>query len=274
MTTRTKLSSFFLATVAVAGAQALTASDASADSVAVHFGAEAGVHVDIGAGVASVLGALAHVEVGVGVGVHFSQPPPPPVPAYYVEPVVYVAPAPIYVPQPVYVAPQPYVAATAPAPQRFDRWGLGIFAGSVHVDDQEVGSDLGLLGRYRVSRAFSVEAEVAKSETLDGDRADRRLGGAVIWNLPIGRRLTPSLLAGAGYGQSKAGEGEFHARQGYGEIGAGLRYRLSPSVHLLADVRAGTRSMSAEMDTLAKGASNPKEDENYTRARIGGMFFF
>lgn len=267
---RSKLSTLCLAAIAALGAQALASQEAAADSVSVHWGAaarvDAGVHVNVDA----VVGALATLEAGLSVGIGFSQPPPPPpVPTYYVE---YVEPAPVYVEhQPVYINR----GIVAPRRAPMNRWGIGAFAGSVQADGQDSGSDLGLLGRYRLSRSWAVEAELAKTEAADGARVDRRLGGSLIWTLPVGKRLKPSLLMGAGYGQSKFGPGELHAEQGYGEIGAGLSYGLTKSLDIMADVRAGTRSSSDDVMYVAKGGVvHLEEDESYSRARIGAMLFF
>jgi len=265
-----KLSYLLVAAGAALGTQAALSNTASADTVSVRVGGsahvEAGVHINVD----GVIGALATLEAGLSVGIGFSTPPPPPpVPSYYVE---YVAPAPIYAPpQPLYID-QPMI----PAPAPMSRWGIGAFAGSVHIDDQEVGSDLGLVGRYRLSRSWSLEGEVAKTKSTGGSRVDRRVGGAVVWNLPVGRRLKPSLLLGAGYGQSEFGQGEFHAEQGYGEVGFGLTYKLTRSLHLMADVRAGTRSTTDDdiMYVAKGGVVEFDQDEDYSRARLGGMFYF
>ncbi len=265
-----KLSYVLLGAAAAFATQVGLTSDASADGVSVRVGGsahvEAGVHVNVD----GFIGAIAQLEAGLSVGIGFSSPPPPPpVPSYYVE---YVAPAPvIYAPQPVYID-QPMVVAPAP----LSRWGLGVFAGSVHIDDQEAGSDLGLVGRYRLSPNWSIEGELAKTKSTNGSRVDRRVGGALVWTLPVGRKLRPSLLVGAGYGQSELGDGEFHAEQGYGEVGFGLTYQLTESLHLMADVRSGSRS-SADDDVMyvAKGGVVEfDEDEDYSRARLGGMFYF
>lgn len=269
---RSKVSCLALIATAAVGSQFAFAQEAVADGVSVHLGGSAHVDGAVHVNVDAVLGALAHVEAGLSVGIGFAEPPPPPpppVPSYYVE---YVQPAPVYVaPEPVYLE-----RPMAPVPQpSIERWGLGAFAGSVHVDGQEVGSDLGLLGRYRLSRAWSLEGELAKTTSTNGSRVDRRLGGALVWTLPLGRKLSPFLLLGAGYGQSELGDGEFHAEQGYGELGAGLTYRLTKSLHIMADVRAGARSSSDDVTYVAKGGVvELEEDESYDRARIGAMLFF
>ncbi len=270
---QSKLSHLLLMTAVVFGTQAALGDDASADTVSVAVGGSAHVDAGVHVNVDGFIGALAHLEAGISVGVGFSAPPPapppPPVPSYYVE---YVAPAPVYAPpQPLYLD-RPIVQPRAP----MSRWGLGAFAGSVHIDDQEAGSDLGLVGRYRLSRSWSLEGEVAKTKSTGGARVDRRVGGAVIWNLPLGRKLKPSLLLGAGYGQSELGHGEFHAEQGYGEVGFGLSYRLTKRFRIMADVRTGTRSSGDEdvMYVAKGGVVEFDQDEDYSRARLGGIFYF
>lgn len=266
------------------GAQALTTSAAAADTVSIQVGGSAGVHVNVD----GFIDAIGQLEAGLSFGIGFSDPPPPPppVPTYYVE---YSEPVYAPPPQEQYYEEQYYqeshyqesyqnVVQVAPAPKpALARWGLGAFAGSVQVDDQEAGADLGLVGRYRFSRSWSVEGEVAKTQTSSGERTDKRVGGALVWHLPILQSLKPSLLVGAGYGQSEFGKGEFHARQGYGEVGLGVAYALSNSLHLTADVRTGTRSRTDDVTHVALGsmADAPiEEDEDYSRARVGAMIFF
>jgi hypothetical protein len=141
----------------------------------------------------------------------------------------------------------------------------------------ESGSDLGLLGQYRFSRTFAVELELAKSKQADGDRVDRRLGAALLYDLRPNRKLAPFLLAGAGYGQSEIAAGEFHAQQGYGEIGAGLRVKITDSVQLIGDLRTGRRSSRDEQVYMSKTPmSGPslRKNEDYTRFRVGGLLTF
>ncbi len=188
---QSKLTYLLVAAGAALGTQAVLSNAASADNVSVRVGGsahvEAGVHINVD----GVIGALATLEAGLSVGIGFSAPPPPPppppVPSYYVE---YVTPAPIYAPpQPLYID-QPMV----PAPAPMSRWGLGAFAGSVHIDDQEVGSDLGLVGRYRLSRSWSLEGEVAKTKSTSGSRRSscRGSGGLESPRWPQAQALPPT----------------------------------------------------------------------------------
>jgi hypothetical protein len=200
------------------------------------------------------------------------------VPSRHVVNTVYVEP--VYV-EPVHVTPvQPvYVDRQLPRHhrERRHRWGVGAFAGSMSPDGVESGSDLGILGQYRFSRSFALELEVAKSKLADGGRVDRRMGAAVLYNLSPRRTLAPFILAGAGYGQTEIADGEFHAEQAYGEVGAGLRLRLSKSIHVVADLRAGRRDSKEDYVYMTSDPSSSpslKRDEDYTRLRVGGLLTF
>jgi hypothetical protein len=145
------------------------------------------------------------------------------------------------------------------------------------TDGMESGSDLGLLGQYRFSRAIALEVELAKSKQADGGRVDRRLGAALLYDLTPKRKLAPFLLVGAGYGQSEIAAGEFHAQQGYGEIGAGLRLKITKSVQLVGDLRTGRRSTTDKQVYMSKTSmSGPslQKNEDYTRFRVGGLLTF
>lgn len=280
--------------VLLAGAAALASSStAYADEVSVSVGGGihvgAGVHVNID----TAVDVLAHVDLGWGVVVDFADPPPPErpacdydydcegaVPSYgvgFVEP-VYVEP--IYV-EPIRVEPvHVHVdggATEAPSRSIGSRWAVGAFAGVMNTEGMESGSDLGLLGQYRFTRAFALELELAKSKQDQGDRVDRRLGAALLYSLRPNRKLDPFLLAGAGYGQSEIAAGEFHAQQGYGEVGAGLRLKLTKSLHVVGDLRTGRRSGADEQVYMSKTATDGaslRKDEDYTRFRVGGLLTF
>lgn len=283
--------------ILLAGAAVLTAaSPANADEVSVNFGGGLHVGANVHVNIDTALEVVADARLGWGVLVDFADPPPPiydpcdygcqePVPSYgltvvepvYVEP-VYVEP--IYV-EPVQVRPvHVYVdGAAAPAARSSmeSRWGIGAFAGTMSTRGMESGSDLGLVGQYRFTPAFALELEVAKSKQADGGRVDRRLGAALLYNLTPRRKLAPFLLAGAGYGQSEIAAGEFHAQQGYGEVGAGLRLRISESVSLVGDIRSGRRSTRDDRVYMSKASMNGAtlaNNEDYTRIRLGGLLTF
>ncbi len=278
--------------VLIAGAAALAMPGAAqAEDISLSVGGGLHVGADVHVNVDRAFEVLADVHLGWGVYVDFADPPPPfepefegSVPSYgvavvepiYVEP-VYIEP--VYI-EPVYVAPvHVHVDGgdSRPAPGLQSRWGIGAFAGTMSTKGMESGSDLGLVGQYRFSRAVALELELAKSTQAAGDRVDRRLGAALLYTIAPQRRLAPFLLAGAGYGQSEIAAGEFHAQQGYGEIGAGLRLRLSRSIQVVGDIRSGRRSMADDQVYMSKTAmSGPsvQDNEDYTRLRVGGLITF
>ena len=202
-------------------------------------------------------------------GYRYAAPPPPAcyeacgpsAAAYYHAP-----------PQPVAVA---HVIERDPLP----RLGIGVFGGSVDTENNEAGSDIGLIGRVRLSRHFLLEAEVAKSELDDGSRVDRRLGGSVLFDFLPYSDFSPYVLAGGGFGQTDVDDGTFTGRQAYGELGVGLEWSLGRHLSLFGDIRAGARSNEADEPDddvriqLAPSAS-VEEEERFTRARIGALLYF
>lgn len=179
-----------------------------------------------------------------------------------------------------YVEPRPRVAVTAPEPERpFPRFGLGLFAGGMNVEDREASSDIGVLGRFRLTRSLALEGEIAKSEIEDSSRIDRRLGVALLWDLAPRSSLSPHLLVGLGAVRADIDENgdSSHADQAYAEIGAGLGWRLSRHLELSADIRAGSReTRDGDVMPLVSTTSEPavQEDEAYTRARLSAILNF
>jgi opacity protein-like surface antigen len=205
-----------------------------------------------------------------GWGVRFASPPPPPpscyegcatVSAYYTEP-----------------APVVTVAAPLPPPP-VPTFGIGVFAGSVDVEGNEYGTDLGLVGRLRLSDHFRLEGELSKTDIEDGARIDRRVGGALLYDFNPYGRFAPYILAGAGVGRAEL-DGMYGANQGYGEVGLGLEWRLTRQFALIGDIRAGSRQNRADDDAVQPLISTTPpqatmdEDENYTRGRIGALLYF
>jgi hypothetical protein len=207
-----------------------------------------------------------HVSVGgsVYVGRTYATPPPPPpppsydcdVPAYY-----YDQPRPV---RPVVVEPAPVVEPMGP------RLGIGVFAGGVKTENAEA-DDVGLLARYRLTRGLAIEGELSRADSDYGET--RRAGGALVWDLASHRALSPHLLAGLGGWDGNA----------YAEVGAGLTWRLTDSLHLALDLRAGAVDAADDMPVdgpiAACGgctAPLPADDEpvSYTRGRLSALLWF
>ena len=186
--------------------------------------------------------------------------------------------------------------------------GFGVFAGGTSVNGMKDASEVGLLGRLRLGGGgLMLEAELAKDSfsgsvatgcppgvacvvgTASGDRTDRRLGGSLIWELGAHNSFAPYLLAGGGVQQAKVTSGDFFGAdftttQDYGEIGVGLRWALSRSLHLTADIRAGRRQTIDSTQTVTPvargGTINPpsggpgNDTEDFTRARLAAVINF
>jgi hypothetical protein len=187
---------------------------------------------------------------------------------------------------PVQAEPRPVVQNTVVAPPprpELPRFGIGLFAGGVAVEDQDDSSDVGLLGRVRLTPGLLVEAEIGKTSYEDDLRVDRRLGGSLVYEIGAYNKLAPYVLAGLGVQQADVA-GEYKTRQNFGEIGIGLRWAISPNFHLLFDVRAGSRATAEDnesaptTDIAARSVTPPSaasgESEEYTRARFAAMLYF
>ncbi len=207
-----------------------------------------------------------------------------PVPSYYgvySQSYYPVAPAPRVEAQqqPVVVAPRP----------ELPKLGIGLFAGGASVEgadgfDRKDSSDIGLLGRLRLTPGLLLEAEIGKTSYENDLRVDRRMGGSLVYEIGAYNKLAPYVLAGLGVQQAEVGEGQFETTQNYGELGIGLRYAVSPRFHLLFDVRAGSRN-TVSSDSTGGGdvatrsiapptESSPDDNENYTRGRVGLVLNF
>lgn len=201
----------------------------------------------------------------------FAEPPPPPPPAPSCDCGTY---------PPVYPGTQTYAAAPAAPAAPLPRFGIGLFAGGVSADNGAESSDVGLLGRFRLSRGLIIEGEMGKSESADGARIDRRGEGALIWEIGAERTWAPYVLAG--FGATRADTADAAATQGFAEIGAGLRWAVTPRVHLTADFRAGSRDtvsggVDAQPQALTRSVAPPSADgdtEEYSRVRFGGLVYF
>jgi len=202
-----------------------------------------------------------------------------PVPSYYgYYEQSYYPVAPAAAPAP---AVAPVVAAAPPAPRQLPKFGVGLFAGGVSVENVDESSDLGLLGRYRLTQGLLIEGEVGKTSYANDLRVDRRLGASLVYEIGAHNRFAPYVLAGLGAQQADVG-GEVTTTQNFGELGIGLRFALTPNVHILADIRAGSRaSVSSDdrSDVAARSVVSPPsvdsdESEEYTRARLAAALYF
>lgn len=205
----------------------------------------------------------------------------------------------------------PGAVMVAPRQRPLPTLGFGVFAGGTSVNGMKDASEVGLLGRLRLGGGgLMLEAELAKDSFSgsvatacppapaggsscgaiavgNGDRTDRRIGGSLIWELGAHNSLAPYLLVGGGVQQAKVTSGDFFGSdftttQDYGEIGVGLRWALSRSLHLTADIRAGRRETIDSSQTVTPVARtiNPpsggpgNDTEDYTRARLAAVINF
>lgn len=220
------------------------------------------------------------LRVGGGVYVHghvhiggFAEPPPPPPPPSCE---CDVGPVPAYYPEPIMPTQAMAPVVAVPAPYRLPRLGIGVFAGSINVDDRVTGEDLGVFGRLRLTDSVLLEAEVAQTQ-MDTARIDSRVGGALVYDLMPRNKWSAQLLAGAGVTHVDVQEGTWQSKQEYGELGAGLSLRLTPSLHLAADLRAGARARveDAPSDVALKAvAPSADQEEKYTRGRLSAILYF
>ncbi len=197
-----------------------------------------------------------------------------PIPSYYgYSAVSYYPVAPVATTAVVAVVPRP------PLP----RFGVGLFAGGVVVEDQSESSDVGILGRFRLTPGLLIEGEVGKMSYENDLRVDRRLGASLVYELGAYNKLAPYVLAGVGVQQADVAD-RYETTQNYAEVGIGLRYALTPHVHVAFDIRAGSRVSGATEDTTPgiggvsdKSVVSPpssEEGEEFSRARLSAMFYF
>jgi len=209
---------------------------------------------------------------------------------YYYQPVpsYYGVYAQSYYPvQPAPTTPAATVAVVA-RPE-LPKLGVGLFAGGASVEgvdgsNSKDSSDMGLLGRLRLTTGLLVEAEIGKTSYQNDLRVDRRIGGSLVYEIGAYNKLAPYVLAGLGVQQADVGGGQFTTTQDFGEIGVGLRYAVSPHFHILADVRAGSRATASSSDAMPQTdvatravtppTGNSNDNENYTRGRLAAVLMF
>jgi hypothetical protein len=241
--------------------------------------------------------------VHVSSGWHFSRPTWQPR-AWNVTGHVYVGS--YYYPRPYYYYYQPtYVpsyysgsyypvetttAVAAPgvlavAQPELPKFGMGLFAGGVQVADIKDSSDVGVLGRLRLTPGLLVEGELGKTSYENDLRVDRRLGASLVYEIGAYNKLAPYVLAGMGVQQAQV-NGDYNTTQDFGEIGIGIRYAVTPHFHLTADVRAGSRATVSNDQgytpvpdgtagkIITPPTSESGDNEEYTRARLSAILYF
>ncbi len=216
---------------------------------------------------------------------------------YYPEYVPSYYGATYYPVQPAYAAPGVTEAYIPPPP--LPKLGIGLFAGGVSTDYNTATNtnetDVGVIGRYRLTDGLIVEGELGKVSTsvtnpdgsvTDNVRVDRRLGGALVYEIGARNALAPYVLGGLGVEQASV-NGDYSTTQDYAELGVGLRLAVTPHFHLTFDVRAGQRtsvsdnSMTTTLppNTTASMVAPPtssstNNSEDYTRARLSAILYF
>lgn len=184
------------------------------------------------------------------------------------------------------VAPAPAVATTVVEPSRpqLPRFGLGLFAGGVTVEDRNESSDFGALARFRLTPGLILEGEIGKQTYEESQRTDRRLGASLLYEIGAYNKLAPYVLAGIGVQQADV-EDEWKTTQNFGELGIGLRWAVTPQFHLTFDVRAGSRASVSDnretpvagdvaARTIAPPSVDSNESEEYSRARFSAILYF
>ncbi len=225
-----------------------------------------------------------HIHIGVGVRAPRYYRPYRPYYYYYSEP-TYV---PSYYGTAYYpVAPEaaPGVVAAAPvALPALPKFGLGLFAGGVTVEDISESSDYGVLARFRLGNGgLFLEGELGKTSYENDLRVDRRLGGSLLYEIGTRNRFAPYVLAGLGVQQADVA-GSYTTDQNFAELGVGVRFAVTPKFHLAVDVRAGSRDSMSSSDTAVAGTAArsiappsgdaPDDNEGYSRARLSAMLYF
>ena len=190
--------------------------------------------------------------------------------------------------QPEAVGPSAAVVMPVAARPELPRLGLGLFAGGGNVtnDSGAAGaqsSDVGILGRYRLTEGLIIEGELGKTSYDQNLRVDKRLGASLIYELGAYNRLAPYALAGLGVQEADTNGGNFNAKQNFGEVGGGLRYAITPHLHITADIRVGARDTTSSDMAATTGiartvapppANAPNTTENYTRGRLAAVLYF
>jgi hypothetical protein len=216
-------------------------------------------------------------SIYVGSGYYYPRPYyyyPEYVPSYYGASYYPVAPA----------LAAPGIAVAAVVRPELPRFGIGLFAGGVNVQGTPDSSDVGVIGRLRLTDGLLLEGELGKTSFQNDLRVDRRLGGSLIYEFGAYNRFAPYVLGGLGVQQADVGGNNYSTTQDFAELGVGIRYAITPHFHLALDGRAGTRSsvsndqpntlMGASARSVAPPTSDSGQSEDYTRVRLSALLYF
>ena len=128
-----------------------------------------------------------------------------------------------------------------------------------------------------------VEGEIEKNSFKDNVRVDRRMGGSLIFEIGAHNSFAPYLLAGGGVQQANV-DGTFTTTQDYGEVGVGLRWAVSRTLHLTVDIRAGRSQTidsnqpamvsNAALSVAPPSGSTSSNTEDFTRGRLAAILNF
>ncbi len=189
---------------------------------------------------------------------------------------------------PVEAGPSATVVMPVEARPELPRFGIGLFAGGASNNndsgvDNAQSSDVGILGRFRLTEGLIVEGELGKTSYQQNLRVDKRLGASLVYEFGAYNRLAPFVLGGLGVQESDTNGGSYNAKQNFAEVGGGLRYAITPHFHITADLRIGERDTTssdmATSGTIARTVAPPTADapsttENYTRGRLAAILYF
>lgn len=198
----------------------------------------------------------------------YAEPPPPPPPAPVAEPAPRCT-------RPSCAPPAPATVVMAPpAPEPLPRLGIGVYAGSLDVNGgQSQGAELGLFGRLRLTDRLFAEAELAQSEMINAT-VGGRLGTALLFDFSPRSRFSLQVLGGVGVTSEEASSGTI-ADHTYGEIGAGLTYRPTRSLHLAADLRVGARQpVEADGYSSRAAGGGVEAEDTFSRGRLSAILYF
>ena len=182
----------------------------------------------------------------------------------------------------------PSVAAPVAVEPELPRFGIGVAGGMTSTDFNTANNvsetDLDVLGRFRLTQGLIIEGELGRNSIgvngQDNTRVDRRLGGSLLYEFGAHNRFAPYVLAGLGVEQAST-DGSYNTTMDFAEIGAGLRFALTPHFHITFDLRAGSRSTVSQdssgttaRTTVAPPASDSGQSEDYTRGRLAAILYF